>query len=160
MQESLRDFIRWFPDNCVLLTHHAKLFSSRVLVNSFFNSFEQKYKGFVGFLSLLKTVLPERKQTGKGYKQDSLVLVFDIIGVKYDAHNAVGDVLSLLRLLERFSLATEKVAPHSFSVEYVSQLNSTNKRITPFTLLESVLSKGIVQKMTKCGLEQRHLILA
>ncbi|CAC5392636.1 unnamed protein product [Mytilus coruscus] len=167
LQDSLKDFINWLPDNCILLAHNEKLFDSRVIVysmenNSLFDSFEQKCKGFVDSLSLLKTVLPERKQTGKRFNQESLV--FDILGVEYDAHNAVGDVESLQQLVEHLSLPTEKVAPHSFSVEYVSQsvrqLNSLNKRLASFTLPASVLSKGMVRKMAKSGLEQRHLILA
>ncbi|XP_063399567.1 uncharacterized protein LOC134684234 [Mytilus trossulus] len=167
IQDSLKEFINWLPDNCILLAHNAKLFDSRVIVYSMennlsFNSFKQKCKGFVDSLPLMRTVLPERKQTGKRFNQESLV--FDILGVKYDAHNAVGDVKSLQQLVEHFALTHEKITPHSFSVEYVllsvRQLISFNKRLASFTIPASVLSKGMVRKMAKSGLEQRHLILA
>ncbi|VDH96628.1 Hypothetical predicted protein [Mytilus galloprovincialis] len=101
----------------------------------------------------LETTGFDRKQTGKRFNQESLVL--DILGVKYDAHNAVGDVKSLQQLVEHFSLTNEKITPHSFSVEYVSQsvrqLISLNKRLASFTIPASVLSKGMDSSIeTRC----------
>ncbi|CAC5394608.1 unnamed protein product [Mytilus coruscus] len=79
-------------------------------------NFELKCGGFIYTLSLTKELLPDRKTNKQSYNQESLVK--DIVGINYDAHNAIGDVQSLQQLINTLKVSPRILEKHSFSVQY------------------------------------------
>ena len=73
--------------------------------------------GFADTLPMFKREYPGRQGAG-GYSQQ--VLVKDILGREYDAHNVMEDVLSLLSLLHSLASVKQKINAHIMSQQEVA----------------------------------------
>ncbi|XP_063412530.1 uncharacterized protein LOC134722744 [Mytilus trossulus] len=166
--EIFKQFISWLPKKCILIGHNSKIFDSRILTkalqnNNVMKDFELKCVGFIDTLSLTKELLPDRKTSKQSYNQESLVK--DIVGISYDAHNAIGDVQSLQQLINTLKVSPRMLEKHSFSVRYtvnmISKLQLTKSRLESFNNIpSSFCSKTMLNKIAKSGLRLNHLILA
>ncbi|CAC5385553.1 unnamed protein product [Mytilus coruscus] len=120
--EIFKQFISLLPKKCILIGHNSKIFDSRILTkalqnNNIMKDFELKCGGFIDTLSLTKELLPNRKTDKQSYNQESLVK--DIVGINYDAHNAIGDVQSLQQLIN-----TLKVSPRVLEKQLFCSVHS------------------------------------
>ncbi|XP_052088170.1 uncharacterized protein LOC127725289 [Mytilus californianus] len=166
--EIFKQFISWLPKKCILIGHNSKIFDSRILTKALQNynimkDFELKCGGFIDTLSLTKELLPDRKTNKQSYNQESLVK--DIVGINYDAHNAIGDVQSLQQLINTLKVSPRILEKHSFSVQYtvnmISKLQLTKSRLDTFSNMPSTFcSKTMLNKIARSGLRLNHLILA
>ncbi|CAC5364268.1 unnamed protein product [Mytilus coruscus] len=131
--------------------------------NNIMKDFELKCGGFIDTLSLTKELLPDRKTNKQSYNQESLVK--DIVGINYDAQNAIGDVQSLQQLINTLKVPPRVLEKHSFSVQYtvsmIIKLQLTKSRLDTFSNMPStVCSKSMLNKIARSGLRLNHPILA
>ena len=98
---ALASFIDFLPDQCMLVGHNTHQFDTRIVLlhlkdYGLLEQFQSKVCGFLDTLPLARSLYPERKEAG-GYKQEALVQ--NLVKELYDAHNAIGDVSALHKLL-------------------------------------------------------------
>ena len=90
------------------------------------------------------------------YKQEELYA--RLIGGTYDAHNALEDVKALEKLINKIDPSSEEKRKHTFSVQYVLNVQENNRNAAvnllgwKVLIEEKVISKNIAQKAAKSGL--------
>ncbi|CAC5406349.1 unnamed protein product [Mytilus coruscus] len=162
--EIFKHFISWLPKKCILIGHNSKIFDSRILIkalqnNNIIKDFELKCGGFIDTLSLTKELLPDRKTNKQSYNQE--LLVKDIVGINYDAHNATGDVQSLQQLINTLKVSPRVLEKHSFYFQYtvsmIIKLQLTKSRLDTFINMPStVCSKSMLNKIARSGLRLKN----
>ncbi|XP_055995767.1 uncharacterized protein LOC125668954 isoform X2 [Ostrea edulis] len=108
-------FIKWiksFP-NAVLISHNGRRFDFPVLLKTVMDigktgEFFDNVCGFIDSLAVFRKIYPGRKT----YKQEDLVN--SLLNTSYDAHNAIGDVRALGKLIEHVALSTQELLQYSF----------------------------------------------
>ena len=125
-----------------------------------YKDFSAVVSGISDTLPAFRELLPERKS----YSQENH-LVRDLLFCSYEAHNAIADVQSLLKLVNKF-LNTKLLEKHSFTVSWI---NKHNSRIAQRNVLQQtlhplidkkVISTGLATKIAESGLGLQHLQLA
>ncbi|CAC5362774.1 unnamed protein product [Mytilus coruscus] len=87
----------------------------------------------------------------------------NIVGINYDAHNAIDD--AILQQLIKTLKSLKNSRKHSFSVQYtvsmIIKLQQKKSRLDTFSNMPStVCSKSMLNKIARSGLRLNHLILA
>lgn len=105
-------WIKAFP-HALLISHNGRRFDFPVLLKTVMNidkiwEFFDSVCGFIDSLSIFRKIYPGRKS----YKQEELV--HSLLNSTYDAHNAVGDVQALGKLIENTALSPQEILQHSF----------------------------------------------
>ena len=115
--------------------------------------------GFSNTVPIFKTILPNNS----GYTQESVLAA--VLGKSYDAHNSLADATILYDVVVHCEIPQNLMLKHSFTTQwaerYVIYLQEQNSRIGSFHPLaqEKIISKGILTKMARSGLEYRHLCI-
>lgn len=95
------------------------------------------------------------------YKQEKLYE--RLVGGKYDAHNALEDVNALQKLIRKINPPLEEKRKHTFSVQYVLDVQEYNRKATSnldgwnVLIEKGVVTKYIALKAAKSGLRPEHL---
>ncbi|XP_062611056.1 uncharacterized protein LOC134272897 [Saccostrea cucullata] len=119
VHDAFDSFIKWintFP-NAVLISHNGRRFYFPVLMNTIMNIGQLNELfgsvcGFIDSLSVFRKVYPERKS----YKSKQDDLVNSLLNTSYDAHNAIGDVNALGKLIGHLTLSTQELKLYTFSL--------------------------------------------
>ncbi|XP_053404911.1 maternal protein exuperantia-like [Mercenaria mercenaria] len=165
LKSALECFLGWLDPlkPCVLVGHNFKNFDYPRIYRAFtkfnlINAFHQIVLGFVDSYPLFKAIYPKEES----YKQESLVAKY--VQETYDAHNAIGDVKSLKKLLTVCDKITHEVlCKYSFTanwyVEYHNYKTVSNKKADTFKQIteNKILSKNTIDKIAGSGLEMKHL---
>ena len=161
ISQALTEFLIFIGDKPVILSgHNIKTFDCHVLLNALKSCgmqkvFKKKVAGFLDTISLF------RCQTVPSYKQEELYK--RLIGGKYDAHNALEDVIALEKLINEIDPSSEEKRKHTFSVQYVLDVQENNRNagvnLIGWKVLyeKGVISKNIATKAAKSGLRPEHL---
>lgn len=166
---SMTQFVSWLESleskHLVLVGHNVKSFDCKYLVRdiSSFNLSDRCsniVSGIVDTLPLFKEVFPGQSS----YAQESLVN--NILGLRYDAHNAIHDVSSLQLLYNAAHPELSVLTKYSFTLpwlhDYYNYQNMTNQHYQTLKVLvdNKVLSKGMAKQIAGSGLSFHHLRLA
>lgn len=157
----LLKWIRAFP-HAVLISHNGRRFDFPVLLKTVMNidktgEFFDSVCGFIDSLSIFRKIYPGRKS----YKQEELV--HSLLNSTYDAHNAVGDVQALGKLIKNTSLSPQEILQHSFTPCAVQKaLLFREEKAKNLPTLNPLISKGVLKMCTAenvagSGLQLTHL---
>lgn len=108
-------------------------------------------------LSIFRKIYPGRKS----YKQEELV--HSLLISTCDAHNAVGDVQALGKLIENTALSPQEILQHSFTPRAVQNaLLFREEKAKNLPILNPLISKGVLKMSTAenvagFGLQLTHL---
>lgn len=161
VSQALREFFFFIGDSPVILSgHNIKSFDCHVLLNALKSCgmqgwFEKKVAGFLDTMSLFRCL------TKPPYKQEKLYE--RLVGGTYDAHNALEDVKALQELISKINPSLEEKRKHTFSVQYVLDVQEYNRKaafnLDGWNVLieKGVVTKHIAQKAAKSGLRPEHL---
>ncbi len=147
---ALKKVIGWlskFP-HPILVAHNGRKFDFPILTSilgklNLFDLFQGTVTGFVDSLSVFRKVYPGLAC----YKQQ--VLVQDIIGQVYAAHDAVEDVRALGKLFHHMHLSDQDFLSHSFQTSAVHhQLRYNEEKAKNITSLAPLVSQGVMKKHT------------
>ncbi|CAL4180315.1 unnamed protein product [Meganyctiphanes norvegica] len=136
--------------DCPILAHH-------LIINQFYDTFSQNILGFLDTLPYFKETFPEELS----YKQENLVK--NILGENYNAHNAIEDVLSLKKLIEKSNSSLSELEKFTFSTEFVKKYyefsNKISENVKAFQRIinKKVLSKYMAEKIAIAGLKLKDL---
>lgn len=166
LAEGLSQMIQWLKPKApsLLIAHNCKCFDAKHLIKALestgaYRDFSTIVSGFSDTLPAFRVRLPECKS----YSQENLVRVH--LHCSYEAHNAIADVQSLFKLVNKF-LNTKLLAKHSFSVPWVKEHNVrlTQRNVLQQTLHplidKKVISTSMAAKIAESGLGLQHLQLA
>jgi DNA polymerase III alpha subunit (gram-positive type) len=165
--DALLNFVSQFQTKVVLIGHNIKSYDCHLLLNALESckrtfDFSQCIAGFVDTKLLFKIF----DGTLNCYSQESLFKHF--VSSKYNAHDAIEDVLALQKLIGHvdidvsscsFSNASftflNAIESHRYSSEVRKNVSTLNHLIT-----ENVVSKSMANKIAGSGLDFRCLQLA
>ena len=170
MKDALQGFIEFIKSGSTLVGHNIKAFDNRVILlhlmeHDLMSEFTKKVMGFTDTLLLARSMFPDRKD--RGYRQ--VTLVSDMLkgdDATYDAHNALGDVKALQKLLRHInpgsSLMSQFTTDCSSTILQVSNSIKTkqNKSTLHCLVTNKVLSDCMAKKVASSGLKLEHLKLA
>ncbi|XP_056018341.1 uncharacterized protein LOC125682729 isoform X2 [Ostrea edulis] len=157
-------FIKWiksFP-NEVLISHNGRRFDFPVLLKTVMDigktgEFFDNVCGFIDSLAVFRKIYPGRKT----YKQEELVN--SLLNTSYDAHNAIGDVRALGKLIEHVALSTQELLQYSFPPRAVqSAFLFREEKAKNLPTLNPLISHGVMKMCTAenvagSGLQLTHL---
>ena len=164
---AMSDFVQWLKDlegPLILIAHNCKAFDSRHLLRALgrtpflLQEFTDTVLGFVDTLPLSRVLFPDRPT---GYSQE--VLVRELLGMTYGAHDALADVQALQKLVEEIVPEKGVLFNFSFTVQSMHDLliYEDNGRVHAVTLTPLVaaksLSSGMCAKIARSGLNFSHL---
>ena len=158
----LSDLILWAQtfEKPVLSYGHNGKFDEKALVRACckVDLVEKLKKAVVGFsntVPIFKTILPNNS----GYTQESVVAA--VLRKSYDVHNLLADATILRDVVVHCEIPQNLMLKH-MNEGYVIYLQEQNSRIGSFHPLaqEKIISKGMLTKMARSGLEYRHLCIA
>ena len=151
-------------EKVILIGHNVERFDSkhlwRIIEMSQLTERFSNIAGFVDTLPLLRSIYPNEKT----HKQEHMYSL--IVGGAYDAHNAMGDVDAIVRILHKLSVPSASLSSHSFTAKYVAEkhtyLQLKNAHLASLELLtdKNILTKSMAQKVAGSGLNIFHLKLA
>ena len=155
------DWLSAINNQIVLLGHNIKSFDikhfKRHVARHGLDSKFHMIVGYIDTLPLFKSLYPGLTS----YSQP--VMYAKLIGGKYEAHNAIGDVKALGELLALQNIDVDTLSNFSMTSswiqKYCSFLAEKKRNIESFhaVLLNNVLSKGMVEKAASSGLRLDHL---
>ena len=164
LKDGLLNFLTWLKNlgPVTLIGHNFKVFDFPRLIRAILaaglkENFEEVCLGAIDTLPIFKNQYPEAEK----YKQEHLYEM--VINSKYQAHNAVDDVISLEKLLSQNMPSTETLLKFSFSTSWGFENQAfkevVENRLQTFqTLLDNkVVSKQILTKLASAGLCYTHL---
>ena len=161
---SFADWIDHQGGKVVLIGHNVERFDSkhfwRTVTNISLVSRFCNLAGFVDTLPLLRSMYPE----AKNHKQETMFAL--IVGGTYDAHNAMGDVSAVIKIMQKLSVSTPSLCSHSLTMQYIEKkhkyLEMKNTNLVSLHTLEGtgVVTKSMSQKIAGSGLNLGHLKLA
>ena len=118
--------------------------------------------GFIDTLPLCRSLKPQEKT----HRQEA---VYErVIGGKYNAHNAMGDIVALTDILKKLVGTKPSTYYHNYSLssEYVSKrhehllIRSSNLPSLQVLIQNNVLSESMAKKIADSGLNYSHIKLA
>ena len=164
LTEGLEMFSNWLSSlnkQIVLVGHNIKSFDIKHFKRHVkYHELDSKFDMIVGYidtLPLFKSLYPKLTS----YSQTSLYA--KIIGGKYDAHNAIGDVKALAELLTLPNIDCNILCNFSMKSSWIQQyctfLSKKKSNTDTFHILlqNKVLSKGMIEKTASSGLTLEHL---
>lgn len=166
IKEALQLFLAWLSDigNCVLIAHNAKFDAPRIMYHlqacKLTTAFVAIVHGFCDSLPLFKEIYPGMEN----YKQETLVS--NILKESYEAHNALGDVQSLQKLLIKSNVKDDVLLSHGYSSKWLvdkernEKSNQKNAESLNKLVQNKVLSNVMANKIANSGLHIQHLYLA
>ena len=114
--------------------------------------------GFVDTLHVFREILPNQPT----YKLQNLL--YNTMGISFEAHSALEDAKVLQRLVKHHKVAEGTLLNHSFGVEFVRSTilhkAKTVELLDTLKPLKSCLSKYMLKKNSSSGLLYDHLKLA
>ena len=148
--ETLSDFINWiiqFKKPVVLIAHNA-MFDARVFVNACVktNMFDTMSAVIVGFVDTLKA-MRKHFPGQKSYKQE--LLLKELLGYSYSAHDALEDCQSLMKLVNyACEKANMKLCDNVISFEFIrDNILYDRKAKENLCKLKPMLKKLIISKV-------------
>ena len=163
----LKQFSEWLStlgDNVVLVGHNVNKFDSKHfwrVIESHKVASHFTLSGFIDTLPLFRCLQP----TEKSHKQEAVYI--RTVGGKYNAHNAMGDVLALVAILIKLgNPPATYYHDYSFTANYVSKrhthLEMRRRNISTLQPLiqNKVISDSMGQKIAASGLNLSHMKLA
>ena len=155
-EEGLKQFVNFLASSSkpFLIGHNIQNFDVPILLYNLqrfdlVRYFQDEISGFIDTYKLSKKVFD--KETVLNYKQETLVKA--VLGLDYDAHNAMSDVISLKALYER-KLASECDASDVFNWAYYSVKTSLEPLVN-----QKVISTLICKRLVSCSLSVSKLRL-
>ena len=146
---SFLDFLKMQGEQIVLIGHNIASYDLPVLIHSLaqvkmVGAFKEVVCGCLDTLPISRAKVP--KQTVSAYKQE--VLVKELMGEAFEAHNALGDVRALQRLYSgHLELSTQQQKTFLFDF-----LQAQHRQTLEPLVKAGVVSKGMQVKLAKCGL--------
>ena len=160
----LKDFETWLQrfHKPLLVCHNGKVFDSIVFIRNVLKHPDSclmtTVAGFVDTLHVFRGILPNQPT----YKLQNLV--YNTMGISFEAHSALEDAKVLQRLVKHHKVAEDTLLNHSFGVEFVRSTilhkAKTVELLDTLKPLESCLSKYMLKKISSSGLSYDHLKLA
>lgn len=155
-EDGLRHFTQ-FVASCAkpfLIGHNIQNFDVPVLMHNLqrydmLKNFQNEISGFIDTYKLSKKVFD--KSSVSNFKQETLVK--SILGLDYDAHNAMSDVSSLKQLYEK-KLAVECDSSDVFSLAYYDVKSSLEPLVC-----KKVISALMCKRLVSCSLSMNKLKL-
>jgi DNA polymerase III alpha subunit (gram-positive type) len=144
--QQLCSWLQKFKDVC-LVAHNGRRFDFPVLItalvkNNLKEQFMQCVMAFCDSMALFRKVFPNQC-----LKQESLVK--SVLGVAYDAHNAMADVESLGRLIQHTLPQVKSITGFTFSPEAVHNNIMYNKQKSlNIRSLDMLMAKGVFKRPT------------
>ncbi|XP_077991066.1 uncharacterized protein LOC144445401 [Glandiceps talaboti] len=165
IREALTQFLKFLQQfkNPVLIGHNIKNFDCQVLVNTLMSlGLLSRFKNIICIdtMLLFKDILPGLQS----YKQE--MIVSDVLGESYNAHNALDDVKVLQRMYNQSHIPQTTVYQHSFSMMHVHdrviyrKMKNANCISLQVLLEKNIISKTMVDKNAGSGLSYDDLKLA
>ena len=150
---------------CVLVGHNFERFDMPRIIRHLENAnllpaFGSVCAGIVDTLPLLKAILPDQSS----YKQESLVTA--VLNETYNAHDALGDVVSLQRLCEHINISEADMKQHSSSLNtQIAKFEHSRKAEKCANSLQELVDKKVISRamstrIASSGLSLDHLKLA
>ncbi|KAK3090923.1 hypothetical protein FSP39_015740 [Pinctada imbricata] len=148
------DFLESFERKPILVGHNIQVFDLPVLMNQLvkfdmLDRFKESVLGFIDTLKLSKKVFD--KTDVSNYKQSTLVTT--LLGIGYDAHNALADVKALRSLFEQ-KLSSQCGPDDMFTVHYYAARASLDP-----LLKDKIISPVIHKKLISNSLSLQRLRL-
>lgn len=162
----LKQFNIWLKATSVskplLVCHNGKVFDSIIFMRSILKNPECGLKstvaGFVDSLHVFRDALPGRPS----YKLQTLVK--ETMGMTYDAHSALEDVMALQKLVTHHKISDTVMLKHSFETDFVvssiENKDKTDDSLATLAPLASCISEYMLKKIARSGLAYHHLKLA
>ena len=158
--QQLCSWLQKFKDVC-LVAHNGRRFDFPVLItalvkNNLKEQFMQCVLAFCDSMALFRKVFPNQC-----LKQESLVK--SVLGVAYDAHNALADVESLGRLIQHTLPQVKSITGFTFSPEAVhnnmlfNKQKSLNIRSLDLLMAKGVFKRPTAENIAGSGLNLQHL---
>ncbi|XP_053387915.1 uncharacterized protein LOC123528174 [Mercenaria mercenaria] len=149
VKDAVSQFLSWLEQfkNVVLCAHNGRRFDFLILVELLEKlHLSEKFSEIVP--ALLDTMSIFRKQYPKSsLKQEDLVKTH--LGITYDAHNAVGDVISLGKLISYMNIDKKELIKNTFSVSAVyNNLQFNNAKAKNIQSLEVLIYSGVCKRPT------------
>ena len=166
LHECLTTFHQWLTaiPKPVLFAHNCRNFDSIILCNAItksnFYHLSEYISGYCDTLPMLKENI-SMKTTSFSLK----TLVRNVLGLTYDAHDAVEDCKYLKKLVEHSSIDAYYLN-YTFTVSYIMSImkqmetkKSNSNSLLPL-ITGKVVSKSMLNKISSSGLSMHHLHLA
>lgn len=164
IHSALEEFIKWLNkyDRVVLLAHNGRKFDFIVLVSAMSNvnkldEFLASVIGCLDTLSLFRKTYAGRSS----YKQEDLVK--DILGLQYNAHDALEDVRALVKLFQHCCTLAANISSFIFPVIAVyHQSLSSKEKAKNLPTLSCLIANGVcklptAENIASSGLNLGHL---
>ncbi|XP_078318477.1 uncharacterized protein LOC111118926 isoform X5 [Crassostrea virginica] len=168
LHECLTMFHQWLTaiPKPVLFAHNCRNFDSIILSNAItksnFYHLSEYISGFCDTLPMLKENI-SMKTTSFSLE----TLVRNVLGLTYDAHDAVEDCKYLKKLVEHSSICIDAYyLNYTFTVSYIMSImkqmetKKSNKNSLSPLITGKVVSKSMLDKISSSGLSMHHLHLA
>lgn len=154
-------------NNNILIGHNIQTYDCPLLFNALascgeivVNKFCDNVKGFVDTRKLFKITHSNQKS----FAQQNLLK--NIMGVTYDAHDALEDVVALQKLVDFVHIEKKPMQKASFTVEYMKESYQHSLRVRQnmpslkTMIEEKVVSSNMAKTIAGSGLAYKHLKLA
>ncbi|XP_053390105.1 uncharacterized protein LOC128553026 [Mercenaria mercenaria] len=163
IKTAMDEFVNWiskFKSVC-LVAHNGRRFDFPILVSTLKNIGAQDKLSecaFIDSMSVFRKLYPNTS-----LKQ--VDLVSSLLGETYDAHNAMGDVVALGKLIKFVNLSSNDLMAHSFTQSAIANNMAFNKSKTlNLPSLNPLIYSGVIKKPTAeniagSGLNINHLKL-
>ncbi|CAC5408592.1 unnamed protein product [Mytilus coruscus] len=160
--EALTDFITFlskYPSKPVLVGHNIKRFDCHVLyhslkANQMWNELSSHKCGFIDTMELFKKIMPGLPS----YSQT--ILVSELLGKNYCAHNAVDDTRALFKLLTTKALNNLDSFVFHVSHPYDCIVQQDNLKSYNEAIASKAITRATVLKASKSNLKLSHLNLS
>ncbi|ELU00841.1 hypothetical protein CAPTEDRAFT_105458 [Capitella teleta] len=161
----MEEFFRWVDGlkPAVMLAHNGRTFDFRILINALqsidqLDEFCEHVTTFADTLPLFKKKVPGRRS----YKLP--ILVEDILGSDYAAHDAMEDIVALSQLMTTLGITPNDIQGQSFTphdvvqrMNYLSVRNQNLPSLSPL-IEEGVCSMSLAEKLAGSGLQMQDLL--
>ncbi|XP_077990944.1 uncharacterized protein LOC144445275 [Glandiceps talaboti] len=161
-EEALKKFIKWIPQNSVLVAHCNKRFDAQILVRCAQELELDKRLENRCYFSDTHPIFKEKLPGRISYSL--MALVEQSLGdTDWEAHNAIDDVKVLRQLMTKTTVDYADLEKHSFTVDCVRNrigIRATMWENLPtlFQLIsEKVITQYMAEKIAKSGLTFGHL---
>ena len=158
-------FLKSIGNNLILVAHNGLRYDLPILLRvicsyDLLTTFKDTVSGFADTLQIFKDMLPERKKEKLKFNQEDLVADLLEDYVFEDAHNALGDVKALSKLVEKVKVTTSCFVQKSISVNSFlrsAQMSKETKDIIKAMDCMETVSKGMRKKIAEAGISMKHL---
>lgn len=127
-------FLRSLDKPCILIAHNGLRFDAPRIIKlaeslQLLKEFKVFVKGFCDSVLVFKSLLPNRCKAKASFKQGDLVSELLEKEDNLDAHNALGDVLMLQKLIIKLGVSSDSIIQKTQSIHYILNAKTRNSKL-------------------------------